>query len=182
MTTSPFPLPEEFNAASYFVDRHIIEGRGEKVAIECEDRRVTYFELFESVNRVGHAIKKLGDRIEERVFLLLLDTPDFAASFFGAIKIGAVPVPVNTLLKPLDYEFLLNNSRARVTIVTDVLFPLLQAIPAQKLRYLETIIVVGGAERPGTRSFANWIHDCPTTLDAAPTAKDDAAFWLYSSG
>jgi benzoate-CoA ligase family protein len=182
MTTSPFPLPEEFNAASYFIDRHIHEGHGEKVAIECEDRRVTYLELFESVNRVGHALKKLGVRIEERVFLLLLDTPDFAASFFGAIKIGAVPVPVNTLLKPLDYEFLLNNSRARVTIVTDVLFPLLQAIPAQKLRYLETIIVVGGAERPGTRSFANWIHDCPTTLDAAPTTKDDAAFWLYSSG
>src|SRR5580698_3479623 len=182
MTTSPFPLPEEFNAASYFVDRHIIEGRGEKVAIECQDRRVTYRELFELVNRVGHALKKLGVRIEERVFLLLLDTPEFAASFFGAIKIGAVPVPANTLLKPPDYEFMLNNSRARVVIVSDLLFPLLQSIPAQKLRYLETIIVVGSAEHPGTRSFANWIRDCPTALDATATTKDDAAFWLYSSG
>src|SRR5580698_11103806 len=139
MTTSPFPLPEEFNAASYFVDRHIAEGRGEKIAIECRDRRITYRQLFESVNRVGNALRKMGIRPEERVLLLLLDTPEFAASFFGAIKIGAVPVPVNTLLKPADYEFLLNDSRARVAIASDSLSPLLQAIPAQNLRYLETI-------------------------------------------
>src|SRR5579863_6681029 len=149
MITSPFPLPEEFNAASYFVDRHISEDRGENVAIECADRQVTYRELFESVNRVGNALRKLGVRIEERVFLLLLDTPEFAASFFGAIKIGAVPVPVNTLLKPADYEFLLNNSRARVAIASDSLSPLLQAIPAQNLRYLETIIVADDATRGG---------------------------------
>jgi len=135
-TKSPFPLPEEFNAASYFVDRHISEGRGEKVAIECGGRQVTYRELYESVNQVGNALKQLGVRIEERVFLLLLDTPEFAASFFGAIKIGAVPVPVNTLLKPPDYEFLLNNSRARVVIVTDSLFRHLQAIASDKLHYV----------------------------------------------
>ncbi len=181
-TKSPFPLPEEFNAAAYFVDRHIAEGRGNKVAIECEDRRVTYRQLFESVNQVGNALKKLHVRIEERVFLLLLDTPEFAASFFGAIKIGAVPVPVNTLLKPADYEFLLNNSRARVVIVSDALFPHLQALAPGKLSYVETIIVVGGPERAGTQSFENWIRGASTTLDAAPTSKDDAAFWLYSSG
>src|ERR1017187_2348751 len=133
MTTAPFPLPEEFNAASYFVDRHISEDRSDKVAIECDDRRVTYRQLFESVNQVGNALKKLGVRPEERVFLLLLDTPEFAASFFGAIKIGAVPVPVNTLLKPADYEFLLNNSRARVAIVSASLFPNLQVIPKAQL-------------------------------------------------
>ena len=113
MTTSAFPLlPDEFNAASYFIDRHIKEGRGEKIAIECEERRVTYRQLLEAVNKVGNALTGSGVRIEERVFLLLLDTPEFAACFFGAIKMGAVAVPVNTLLKPADYEFLLNNSRA----------------------------------------------------------------------
>ncbi len=182
MTASALLLPEEFNAASYFVDRHIAEGRGEKVAIECGNRRVTYRQLFESVNRVGNALKKLGVRIEERVFLLLLDTPEFAASFFGAIKIGAVPVPVNTLLKPSDYEFLLNNSRARVVIVSDSLFPHLQAIAAEKLRSLETLIVVGNAERAGATSFDTWIRDCSVSLDPARTSKDDPAFWLYSSG
>ena len=181
-TKSIFPLPEEFNAASYFVDRHISEGRGEKVAIECGERRVTYRQLLESVNRVGNAFKKLDVRSEERVFLLLLDTPEFAASFFGAIKIGAVPVPVNTLLKPADYEFLLNNSRARVAIVSDSLVPQLQAIPAGKLRYVEKIIVVGGAGRPGARSFDSWTRESAASLDPAPTSKDDPAFWLYSSG
>ncbi|MGD1080985.1 MAG: benzoate-CoA ligase family protein [Candidatus Sulfotelmatobacter sp.] len=181
-TKSPFPLPEEFNAANYFVDRHIGEGRGEKVAIECGDRRVTYRQLFDLVNQVGNALKKLDVRPEERVFLLLLDTPEFAASFFGAIKIGAVPVPVNTLLKPADYEFLLNNSRARVVIASDSLFPNLQAIPRQHLRYVEKFIVIGGVEQPGTRSFESWIRDSSINLDAARTSKDDTAFWLYSSG
>jgi benzoate-CoA ligase family protein len=179
---SIFSLPEEFNAASYFVDRHIAEGRGEKVAIECEDRRVTYRQLFEQVNQVGNSLKKLGVRPEERVFLLLLDTPEFAASFFGAIKIGAVPVPVNTLLKPADYEFLLNNSRARVAIVSDSLFAQLQAIPEGKLFYVENFIVVGSQERLGAQSFDAWIRDACVRLDPARTSKDDAAFWLYSSG
>src|ERR1700756_3337379 len=154
---SPFPLPEEFNAASYFVDRHIAEGRGDKVAIECEDRRVTHRELREQVNQVGNALRSLGVRPEERVFLLLLDTPEFAASFFGAIKIGAVPAPVNTLLKPADYEFLLNNSRARVVIASDSLFSNLQAIPRKQLHYVQTFIVVGGAEQTDALSFESWI-------------------------
>src|ERR1700757_4020561 len=182
MTTSPFPLPEEFNAASYFVDRHIAEGRGQKVAIECEGRRITYSQLAESVNRVGNALLQLDVRPEERVFLLLLDTPEFAASFFGAIKIGAVPVPVNTLLKPADYEFLLNNSRARVVITSASLFPNLQAIPRKHLHYVETFVVVGGAARTDALSFESWIRDHSVSLDAARTSKDDAAFWLYSSG
>jgi benzoate-CoA ligase len=112
----------------------------------------------------------------------LLDTPEFAASFFGAIKIGAVPVPVNTLLKPADYEFLLNNSRARVVIVSNSLFTHLQAIPAEKLFYVEKIIVVGCAEKAGTQSFEAWVRDSSSNLDPARTSKDDAAFWLYSSG
>ena len=90
-----------FNAAEYFVDRHLAEGRGAKVAIECGDERVTYEQLSERVNRVGDALRDgLGVRPEERVLLLLLDGPEMAYAFFGAIKIGAVPIPVNTLWKP----------------------------------------------------------------------------------
>jgi len=182
MTTPIFPLPEQFNAASFFIDRHVSEGRSDKPAIECGERRISYRQLLESVNQVGNALKELLVRPEERVFLLLLDTPEFAASFFGAIKIAAVPVPVNTLLKPADYEFMLNDSRARVAIVSDSLVPALRSIPREKLFYLETIIVVGGAETAGALSFDRWIRDHSTRLDAARTGKDDAAFWLYSSG
>lgn len=175
MTASPISLPETFNAATYFVDRHLAEGRGDKVAIECGDRRITYRELFERVNQTGNALRELGVRREERVFLLLHDTPEFAFSFFGAIKIGAVPVPVNTLLKPSDYSFLLAHSRASVAIVSDSLLPQLPEPLPENIR-------VVGEETPGTCSFDNWIHHASIHLDAAPTSRDDAAFWLYSSG
>ncbi len=175
-------LPDEFNAASYFIDRHLKEGRADKVAIECGEVNVTYRQLFARVNAVGNGLRELGVRIEERVFLLLLDSPEFAVSFFGAIKIGAVPVPVNTLLKSADYQYMLNNSRARVAIVSDSLVASLDAIPRQQLPYLETIMVVGGAARTGTLSFEKIAQKSSSALKAELTGKDDAAFWLYSSG
>lgn len=175
-------LPDEFNAAAYFVDRHIAEGRGEKVAIECGDRRVSHRELYEQVNRLGNALRGLGVRAEERVLLLLLDTPEFAVSFFGAIKIGAVPVPVNTLLKAGDYRFLLNNSRARVAIVSAALAPQIFAIPRDDLRYLETIVVAGDGQHSGALDLNELLSQNSAALEPAVTNKDDAAFWLYSSG
>jgi benzoate-CoA ligase len=175
-------LPDEFNAATYFVDRHIAEGRGKKTAIQCEERIVTYQQLFEMANRAGNYLRKLGVRIEERVFLLLFDTPEFAASFFGAIKIGAVPVPINTLLKPADYNYLLNDSRARIAIVSEALLPQIKAIPRQSLKFLEAILVVGIESWPGMLNFAQALSESSSTLDASSTSKDDAAFWLYSSG
>src|ERR1700688_3532063 len=83
-------LPDAFNVATYFVDRNVLEGRGEKTAIECGDERVNYQQLLEGTNRAGNALRRLGVRHEERVVLLLLDTPEFLYSFFGTIKIGAV--------------------------------------------------------------------------------------------
>src|ERR1051325_10604223 len=108
--------PAIFNVAPHFVDRHMREGRGQRIAFECGDERVTYAQLYERVNRAGNALKKLGVRQEERVGLLMLDTPEFAYCFFGGIKIGAVPIPMNTLLKPQEYEYILNDSRKRVKI------------------------------------------------------------------
>ena len=174
-------IPNSFNAAAYFVDRHLPEGRGDKVAFECGDERVTYRQLAERVNRAGNALTKLGVRREERVALLLLDTPAFAYCFFGAIKIGAVAVPVNTLLKPHEYEYVLNDSRARVLIVSESLLPQVQAIPKANLRYLETIIVSGDATR-NDLTLQQLLDESSPDLAAASTSKDDAAFWLYSSG
>src|SRR5215207_4344667 len=124
-------IPEQFNVATYFVDRNVEEGLGDNTAIEFGDERISYRQVLERVNRVGNALRSVLDvRLEERVLLLLLDCPEFAYSFFGAIKIGAVPVPTNTLLKSPDYEYILNDARARVAIVSEALLPQLQAIPA----------------------------------------------------
>jgi benzoate-CoA ligase len=178
---SPIVLPDEFNAAAYFIDRHTREVRSEKTAIECGVVRVTYGELCARVNQVGNGLKSLGVRIEERVLLLLPDVPEFAFSFFGAIKVGAVAVPVNTLLKSHDYEFLLNNSRARVAIVADSLLPLIQEIPRNELRYLETVVVQGQTP-PQMLALDDLMKRSSTELEPAVTSKDEPAFWLYSSG
>ena len=181
-------LPERFNAAEFFVDRHIAEGRGEKIAIEHGERKVTYRELVEKVSQTGNALRnQLGLRMEERVLLLLLDCPEFAFSFFGAIKIGAVPVPVSTLLKPHEYEFLLNDSRARVVIVSGTLLANLSAIPRERLPWLERVVVVGDphpskTSQGGAPSFDTLIAGESTACAAAATHKDDPCFWNYSSG
>jgi len=179
---APILLPDQFNAATYFIDRHLAEGRGEKIAIEADEARVSYRLLGEKVNRFGNALRQLGVRIEERVLLLLLDGPEFAFSFFGAIKIGAVPVPVNTLLKPADYQYILNNSRARVAVVSESLHPQIQNIRSEHLRYLQHVIVAGATPTAGTLSFADLVEQNSSQLEAEITSKDDAAFWLYSSG
>ena len=169
------PLPDTFNAATWFVDRNVHEGRGAKVAIECGDECVTYAQLLERVNRMGNVLRdELAVRIEERVVMLLLDGPEFFYTFFGAIKIGAVPIPTSTLWKPQDYEYVLNDSRARVVVISEGLLPQLQSIPRERLRYLQHIITVGELNAR--------MADASSQLDAEPTSKDDPAFWLYSSG
>jgi benzoate-CoA ligase family protein len=183
-------LPETFNVATHFVDRNVQEGRGAKVAIECGDEQVTYQQLLENTNRVGDALLALGVRAEERVLLLLLDTPEFLYSFFGAIKIGAVAVPVNTQAKLQDYEYILNDCRARVALVSEPLLSHLQSIPNEKLRYLQEIVVSEVKQDPlsqGRRShnhhsLQNLMASASPELSAAHTSKDEPAFWLYSSG
>jgi benzoate-CoA ligase len=174
-------LPATFNVAAHFIDRNVREGRESKIAIECEDVQVSYGELLRRVNAFGNALRSLGVRSEERVQLLLLDSPEFLYSFFGAIKIGAVAVPTSTLLRPGDYEYLLNDTRARVALVSEALVPQMQAIPRNRLRYLQIVIVVGAAAG-GNLAFADLLEHSSPELDSEPACRDDPAFWLYSSG
>ena len=184
-------VPEAFNAASHFVDRHLTDGRGDRVAIECGDERVTYAQLSARVSQFGRALRdRLGVRAEERVALLLLDDPHFFYAFFGAIKAGAVAVPVNTLWTPADYEYVLGDCRARVVVVREELAPRLAAIPADRRRGLEHVVLAGGegASVPaldGSARVWRWsdlVSEVSADLEAAATSRDDAAFWLYSSG
>jgi benzoate-CoA ligase family protein len=183
-TAADLGVPETFNVATHFVDRHVREGRGAKVAIECGDERVTYAALLEGVNRFGSALRDLLEvRPEERVLLLLLDTPAFPLAFFGAIKIGAVPIPTNTLWKPSDYRYVLNDSRARVAVVSEALLPQIEGLTRADVPALRHIVVVGRTPSSSAhRSFANLIDRGSAVLDADPTHRDSPAFWLYSSG
>lgn len=183
-------IPERMNAAALFVDRNVRAGRGEKVAVidASDGQEYTYAQIQAMVNRVGNALReRLDTRPEERVLCLLLDSPAFVAGFFGAIKIGAVPIPTNTLMKPPDYEYLLNDSRARVAIVSAPLVPLVAPILGNLL-YLRHLVVVGDAELdnvpPGlsVHDYDALLSGVSDQLDALELSKDDACFWLYSSG
>ena len=187
-------VPDQFNVATAFLDRHIEEGRGSKIAVYHEGASYTYTQIAELANRVGNGLLDLAVDMEQRVALLLFDSPQFASAFFGAIKIGAVPVPMNSLLRPDDYIYMLNDSRARALLIHAVLWQQIQPILPQ-LKYLRHVVVVGNvgeylAGTPGmdTRSapimhdFDKWVEKASSSLEAVETSKDDSAFWLYSSG
>ena len=172
-------VPEWFNAATYFVDRNVEEGRGNRVAICYGDQEISYSQVAEQVNRAGNAFRELGVEIENRVMLILFDCPELVYSFWGAMKIGAVPVPVNTLMKPSDYQYLLNDSRAKVAVVSEALLPAIEPV-LDTSPYLREVVVVGEAGKH--RAFDDLVSGQPATLEAARTNKDDVAFWLYTSG
>lgn len=173
-------IPDEFNIASYLLDRHLKEGRANKVAVYYEDKVITYAELAEMANRAGNALLGLGVEQENRVLICLNDCPEFLAAYFGAIKIGAVPVPVSTMAVPKDYLYFLNDSRAKVLITSSELAPQFSQVQ-KELRYLRHFVVVGQPQ-PDQLSFDDIITKASPELVAAPTSKDDMAFWLYSSG
>ena len=131
---SGLEFPERLNAAAALVDVHVAEGRGEKQAILCGDRTITYNDLYRGVNRFGNVLLGLGVRMEERVAIMMPDAPECVFAFFGAMKIGAVSIPMNTMLMPKDYEYLLNDSRARVLVIDPSLLDRVSEVRG-KLKY-----------------------------------------------
>jgi benzoate-CoA ligase len=170
------------NAAAVFVDDIVRAGRGGSLAVldAATGATLTYAQVLELVNKTGNALRALGVRRGERVMLLLPDGAPFIAGFFGAIKIGAIAVPVNTLLKPHDYEYLLNDSNARVLVVHETLIGSIEPI-RDRLRDVKHVVVVG-ADRPADLRFDEWCGSASPDLDAVEMDRNDQAFWLYSSG
>ena len=195
-------LPREYNAALEFIDANLARGRAEKPAFIDATGRHTYRELAERVNRAGNALRALGAGLETRVLMCMLDGIDFPAVFWGAIKAGCIPIPVNTLLTSNDYAHLLRDSRARIVVVSEALLDRFAPALAEQ-PHVEQVVVAGseahglassaaGAETSGRPRTATGVADrfrladllaaAPPQLDAAPTTCDDVAFWLYTSG
>jgi benzoate-CoA ligase len=179
-------IPETFNMATTLVDRHVHEGRGNQVAIYCGDEVIIFAELLRRVNRAGNMLRNHGIEIEDRVILFTADRPEFIESYVGAMKIGAVPVPINTVTGPSDLEYYVNDSRAAAVIVDADLAPRLGSF-RDGCRYLKRIFVVGANDAgdrvpPGCLSYENELAAASDALDAEPTHRDDPSYWLYSSG
>ena len=111
-----------FNLASYFVDRHVAEGRGGHTAVVYESRCYTYAEIAALVDCAGSALRRAGVERGDRVLIVLPDSPEFVAAYFGAIKIGAVAVPTSTALRPADYAHLTEESQAKM-VVSEPIWP-----------------------------------------------------------
>jgi benzoate-CoA ligase len=173
-------IPRDYNAAHDLIERNLAAGRGPKLAYVDDAGRYTYADLAERVNRAASALRGLGLQMEDRILLCHLDTIDWPAVFLGAIKGGIVPVAVNTLLTSSDYEFMLNDSRAKVLVVSEPLLgqfsPVLGKCPHLKH------VVVSGANAQGHARLQDLTAKAGASLDPAPTTADDACFWLYSSG
>lgn len=160
---------------SLFLDHQVDEGRGDQVAVISGDERVTYGELLARACRAAAALHDAGVRREERILLLLDDTSAFPATFLGAIRLGAVPVPVNPLYKPSDFRYFLEDSYARI-VVADPAFTekAAEAIDGLKgVRIFEPADLLGDGDAGA---------DGAPVMPAAATHEDDMAFWLYSSG
>ncbi len=158
-------IPREYNAAVDLVGRNLAAGRGGKTAYIDDSGSTTYAQLAERADRAANVLLSMGIKREERIAIAMLDSADWAALFLGAIKAGIVPVALNTLLTPKDYEYQLNDSRAKAVFVSDPLlknFEGFDVVPHSKLKDL--------------------LASASPKAEAAPTTRDDICFWLYSSG
>ncbi|MDQ3912004.1 MAG: benzoate-CoA ligase family protein [Actinomycetota bacterium] len=173
-------VPEWYNA-SLILDRNLEAGREDKVVIYCGDEEVTYGELARRANRFGHALKKeLGVEQEDRVLMVLSDTSSFPTAFFGAMRIGAIPVPVNTLVDADEYRFYVENSRAKVVVADGESYEKVRDALDRSQEPVELVLADGRVE--GVRILEDLLESGEDELSPADTHKDDAAFWLYSSG
>lgn len=171
------------NAADWFVDRHVREGRADKTAFREAwegGRSLTYGTLAEETGRVADALVRAGIRREERAAMLVLDQLEFPTIFWGALKAGVQPVALNTLLATDVYRSILADSRAAIAFVSapllDVVLPAAKASP-----HLRQIVVIGADAPEGTVRFEDFMAGAEV-VEALPCSGDEVAFWLYSSG
>jgi benzoate-CoA ligase family protein len=166
------------NATHSFLDDHVAAGAGARPAIVTSAGEMTYAELMALVCRTGHALRALGVEPGQRVALLLPDGLAWAATFFGALRIGAVAVPLNTRLGGAAWAAMLTDSAARV-LVAD---PSLLRDLAPKLGDVPQLAHVIAADGDAPASLEALQARAPSTLSAEAVDGDAMAFWLYTSG
>lgn len=174
-------VTDTYNAAVDLLDANLERGRSHKVAIRTPFDEWTYEEVASGANRAGNALLGLGLEAENRVLTAVLDSLEFATTFFGTIKAGGIPVPVNTNLKADEYAYMLNDSRAKIAVVSGPLTePIREA--RRKAGYPRHLVVIGAAVEGDELSFEEITRAANAELSPADTTRDDMCFWLYSSG
>jgi benzoate-CoA ligase family protein len=181
-----FEIPARFNAASVLFD-NLTNGNADRPAIQHEGGRLTYAALCRAASRFGYGLLGLGLKPQERVLLLLDDTPSMPVAFFGALRAGLVPVPVNILTPPDLVQYYLQHTGARVMVLEANLAAVALSEGAASGTALATAVVANGEAAPPPDGISMTTVEAlsanhPDHLAAADTSRDDMAFWLYSSG
>src|SRR5436190_387612 len=177
-----------YNAAVDFVDANVARGLGQKVAFIDPTRSLTYGELQARTCQFAAALRALGLRQEDRVLLLLPDTVDYPVAFWGALRAGVIAIPLNTLLAPDIYAYIMADSRTTTLVAAAPLarniLPILDRIPR-----LRTIVLVGASDDDVAAFGSLDVHRFEELLArerpepfTAPTLSDEVAFWMYTSG
>jgi benzoate-CoA ligase family protein len=160
------------------IERHVDAGRADKPAFIGPDATLTYEQLRQQVNRMGRLLRTLGVGREHRVLLVLDDTTVFPIAFLGAMRVGAVPVPVSALDKADNFRHYIHDSYATVVLTDAPTLPRLrEALAGEALRY-----VVRGGHSHDVVELDEALASQADEFSPAPTHRDDMAFWLYSSG
>jgi benzoate-CoA ligase len=173
-------IPRDYNFAADILRRNLAAGRAGKAAFVDPRGTWTYGQLAERVDRFGAVLRSLGLRREERIMLCLLDTIDWPTAFLGALKAGVVAIPVNTLMIEDDYRFMLTDSRVRLLVVSQALYPRFAKLIGE-CPDLEHVIV-SGDNAHGHARLEDLIAAAEPEDVTAATTRDDIAFWLYTSG
>jgi benzoate-CoA ligase len=177
-------LPEHINMASYFLDENISAGRGERVAVYHRGQGYKFRDICALTNRVGTVLKELGVEPENRVLLALQDSPEWVASWFGAIKIGGVATNAYTYLQPSEYEYFISYVRPKVVVVDHTTLDRVRE-GAKHARHLRALLVAGeppSTLQTGEYNFHSMVKSAGDYLEAEPTHKDDIALWNFSGG
>jgi benzoate-CoA ligase family protein len=174
---STFTFAPGFNAAAPFIDRHVAEGRGDKIAIRSRAGDVTYAQLAAGVNRCGNALVQLGLRPGQRMLMAVKDCPEFFHLFWGAIKAGIIPVPTNVILRAADYRILIEDSGCAAFFYSPEfageVAPAIAAAGGPPIA-----LPVEGEER----CLRALLVDAPVELEPVPADATAPCFWLYTSG
>jgi benzoate-CoA ligase len=177
-------IPREYNAAYDLIERNLRAGRAGKIAYIDDAGSYTFGELAARVNGFGSGLLALGLGMEQRVLVALTDTIDFPVAFLGAIRAGIIPVTVHTLSTTNDYERVLSDSRARALVISEHLFPHVVPLLEDRSRTPPFLrhVIVSGPGAAGHLAFKDVLAKGSADWAPAPTTRDDACFWLYSSG
>jgi benzoate-CoA ligase family protein len=179
-----FSLPERLNLGSYYLDVNLEDGRGDRTALYYQDRSYSFLDLWRLTNRVGNVFKELGVEPENRVLLILEDSPEWVAAWLAAMKVGAVGAHAYTYLTPHDYAYLLNLVKPKVVVVDKTTLERVRE-GARSARYPKAFLVAGESSRnlkPGEFNLGEMIESADDRLEIEPTHRDDLAFWNFTGG